>query len=234
MNYTKITEHGRLGKGITTLVHADTLTPVFAKGGTLTITEAGYKLTPTNSAEVIRSGSQTDAFEVVEALDFDIEQLTVVDETKGVTLPLTDYSKRFRHGYHWRDGNRKFFAHIIKDEEAGATGFGITEKANGYTYAIHSIYVPKAMTRKERSQYLVEYLAPLTDATEYARVQAIGANNSNVTDWLGVEYVRIQPSITAQTNIEETELLAKDALARQSTITERLQEPIKYTRKDVE
>lgn len=232
----KLTEHGRLGSGKTQLVNSANLNPILQpdKEGykaTLTVTEQGHKLT-TSDGETLKRGKSTDVFSVVSTLDYDVQPLKVVDDIKGKVLPYEEYQRRydFANVVRDKDFKRKFYSVVIKDEEQGATYFGITEKKEGLTYAIYSIYIPEAMNKYDRAQYLVDYVNEQLFAYEVAYIQAIGANYPDVKDRLNKEHVRISGSISAVTNEEECTQLAEDAKERKTTVVERFEKGIKYKR----
>lgn len=234
-------EFGRLGAGRTHLINSATLQPILQpdKDGyraTLTVDEEGHKLTTSATGEVLKRGNSTDVFDVVNSLDFDVQPLKVVDQIRGVELPYKEYQRcyDFANVVRNKDFKRKFYAVVIKDEEQDATYFGITEKKEGLTYAIHSIYVPKAMNKYDRAQYLVDYVNEQLFAYEVAYIQAIGANYPNVKDRLNKEHVRISGAISAETNEEECAQLAKDAKERKTTVVEQFDEPIKYVKEDAD
>lgn len=225
-------EYSRLGEGKTELVDSVNLEPVFKDGGTLTITKAGYQLA-TKAGEVLQRGVATDGIAFIKALRFDVAPLFVKDEVKGVSLPWKEYARKFSHGEIFRDKVRRFYVVAIKDEEQSATVFGITEKANGYTNAIHSVYVPESLNRYDRSQFVVDYVANLLFADEYAQVQGKGIDKPHVKDWLDKEHVRVHGGISSQVSKEECEKLALDAFERKETLTETFEQPIKYHKEDV-
>lgn len=221
--------YSRLGRSTTQLINSKTLEPIFKDGGILTITTEGYRLT-TSKGEIIKQGKETNIFPIIKALDFDVQPLQVVDEIKGVTLPFEAYQQRydFENVPKDYDKKRRYYAFIIKDEEKDCTAFGITEKAGGLTYAIHSIYVPNAMNKYDRAQYLVNFIVGELYADEVASVQTVGAQQENIKDRLNKEHVRLFTGIKAEANSEKAEQLAKDAIERRETISERFEEPIKY------
>ncbi|MFD2654494.1 hypothetical protein [Gracilibacillus thailandensis] len=229
----QLTERSSKGAGKTELINSQTLEPIFAKGGVIKLTTAGYKLT-TEAGEVIRRGKETDVISVVEALEYVVEPLTVKDEIRGVELPYDEYETKYNHGKHFRSKQRKFYVNYEKDEAKGVTTLGIAEKAEGLTYAIHSIYEPQLLNRKERSQYVVDYIANLLHADEFASVQGVGIDKPSVKDWLDKEHVRVRGSISSQVSEEETAKLAKDAMQRKATVVEKLAEPIKYEKEKTE
>lgn len=229
----KLTDYTRLGTVGTTLVDSNTLEPVFKDGGTLTITKAGYQLA-TKAGEVLQRGVATDGIAIIKALSFDVEPLFVKDEVKGVSLLGEEYKRKFSHGHIFRDKARRFYAVAIKDGQERATVFGITEKANGYTHAIHSVYLPELLNRYDRSQFVVDYVAKLLFADEYAQVQGKGIDKPHVKDWLNKEHVRVRGGISSQVSADEYECekLALDALGRRGTLTETFDTPYKYEREE--
>ncbi|MFC4387747.1 hypothetical protein ACFOZ1_07955 [Gracilibacillus marinus] len=229
MQYTKMNDHTRMGNGNTSLVYSDTYKPVFLDGGILSVTTSGYTLT-NKAGEVVESGSENDPLQIIKALGYSVKPLTIKDDIRGVTLPYETYQLRYDFGNVVRDkdNKRKFFAVLIKDEDNGCTGIGITEKKEGLTYAVHSVYIPEAMNKFDRAQYLVDYVNDLLFANEVSYIQAIGANYSNVKDRLNKEHTKIEGAISSVTNIEEAEGLALDAMKRKSSISEVFSEPIKY------
>lgn len=224
-------EYSRLGEGKTELVDNANLEPVFKYGGTLTITKAGYQLA-TKAGEVLQRGVATDGIAIIKALSFDVAPLQVKDEVKGVSFSWEEYERKFSHGHIFRDNARRFYVVAIKDEEQGATCFGITEKANGYTKAIHSFYVAELLNRYDRSQFVTDYVAELLFADEYAHVQGKGIDKPHVKDWLGKEHIRIHGGISSQVSAEECEKLAMDALERKETVIETFEIPFKYEREE--
>ena len=225
----KMHEYSRLGSGNTTLVNSASFLPIFKNGGVLTITDEGYRLT-TREGETVKRGRETNIFPIIKALDFDVQPLQVIDEIRDVILPFEAYQQCYDFGNVIRDYSKKrrYYAYIVKDEENGCTGIGIAEKYKGFTYAIHSIYVPSALNKYERAQYLVDFIVGELYADEVASVQAVGAQHENVKDRLNKEHIRLYGGIRSELNSEEVEQLAKDAIERRETISERFEEAIKF------
>lgn len=199
----------------------------------LTVDNDGYRLAAGRSGAVLRQGqsdgSPASIFGVYDSMAFDAEPMKVI--TAGATEvfsdSFTEYERTYGYGRVSREVKRTFYVYI-SSLEGDETAFGLVEHFNGKSLAIHSLYYPYKLSRKERTIEVIEYVKGLLAPTEHASITAAGLNPQRVNMFAYDGVVRVNTTGYNE-KLEQSRLLFDDAAERRSSLKEVFEEPVKYT-----
>lgn len=118
-----------------------------------------------------------------------------------------------------RTEKRIFYVYTQRGDGNG-TAFGIYEVKDGYTKAIHSIYIEGDYSQKERTNYVCRYITQMLKPNEYASINYTGLNFSKIdVQVYGYRAIKHRPTPKYSLMQEQAHLLY-DAMRRKTTITE--------------
>lgn len=198
--------------------------PLLQGGLTLTVTDAGYEL-KTAAGGTVRMGVETDVFTIYDGTSLDLSNLTVIDELRDERTDFESYERTYGHNRVDRTDKRTFLVYMETVEDA--TAYGIIEHHRGKTLAIHSIYIPHKLSRKDRTRSVVEYVKALLTPTEHASITSVGLAPERLNMYAYTDIVRV--NTTGYTDrLEEPRLLFECAAERKESIAETFDEPTKY------
>lgn len=192
------------------------------------VSDGKYRIESDNG-EVFRQGlcdgSNESIFEIYDSTELPTGYLQL--ETPDYSGTFEDFELVHGHDRVERTEKRKFYAYTETTENE--TAFGITETMNGYTQAIHSVYIPEEMSRREKARYIVKYLYDILKANEYASVSYSGLNFDNVNIYeYGVDSFRCYPMTKDADKLEQAHLLYLGALERKGSVVETFETGVKY------
>lgn len=178
----------------------------------LTVNESGFTLIAVGSKEILRRGTDKNVFTIYDSLLINVKPLLVKDEVRGVELAYTDYENKYGFNRVERTVPAKYYLYSVPTE--GAMAFGAIEKHAGYTLALHSVYVPKEMTKQESVDYIASYIFDQLAANEKGNVTAY-----DLPQYFEIPGVRVYSHGYAA-RLETSEELYWDAIERKSTVSE--------------
>ncbi|GEM_PF-6425580 len=196
----------------------------------LTVTGGQYRLT-CKQGGVIRqgqsNGSPESIFEIYDSTGADLPTDFLKLELPGYSGSFFEYEQIYGHNRVERVTKRRFV--VFTESTEGGTGFGFVERKNGLTTAIHSVYVPQELSRREKARFVVKYIYELLKANEYASVSYSGItiDGVNVHEY-GFGAIKCRPAARDADILEEAHLLYLDALKRKQTVTEVFSSGAKY------
>lgn len=125
---------------------------------------------------------------------------------------------------------RRFKAFYIKAEEG--VGIGIVEHGKRWdseVIAIHSIYSPDNLSNRDVAVAIYQTVYNLLNGDEWALLYMSQASRSKTWHKPYQSKIRIEKVAEERGSVFHAQLLAEDAIKRQSTITEQFDEPIRFS-----
>lgn len=172
-------------------------------------------------------GTPESIFEVYDSISSDIPTNNLQLETPDYSGSFEDFELVHGHNRVEREKKRKFYAYTETTE--GGTAFGITETKGRNTKAVHSVYIPQEMSRREKARFIVKYLYDLLAANQFASLSYSGLtfDNVNIHEY-GFESFKSYPMAKDSDRLEEAHLLYNDAMERKETVIETFDKGVKY------
>ena len=115
----------------------------------LKVTTNGFTLKNVHN-EILREGTATDVFEIVDSILFSVDPLEV--KTENFSGSFKEFERNYGIDRVERDEQCRFKAYYVRT--AGGIGLGLTEYRRLKTTAIYSIFVPEPMSDKEINNYI--------------------------------------------------------------------------------
>jgi hypothetical protein len=177
-----------------------------------------------NNGELLRKGKETDVFAIYDSMQFSILGDGLLVTANSFNGSFTEYENKYGFDRVERTEKVKYLAYSERLE--GASVFGLVKVHYGKTLAIHSLYVDKPLSNRERASFLADYVYGQLNANETASITIVGGKVDKANGkHPGV--VRLHSS-KWQPKYEQARLLAEDAAERETSISERFTEPMRY------
>lgn len=196
----------------------------------LIVKNGKYRIT-NDKGEVFRQGlcdgTPESIFEAYDSTSSDVPIFNLLLETPDYSGSFEDFELVHGHNRVEREKRRKFY--LYTETMEGATSFGITETKGKYTKAIHSVYIPEEMSRREKARFIVKYLYDLLAANQFASLSYSGLtfDNVNIHEY-GFESFKRYLMAKDSDRLEEAHLLYNDAIERKETVIETFDKGVKY------